>query len=71
MLELLNKVSRLSLVLLVGCSGGAYELLFKVWFWRGYRAFDLAWSASVVLHDRGWCVTVTNNLNFFCLQVSV
>jgi hypothetical protein len=45
------------LVLLTGCLGGAYELLFKVWFRRVYRARGLAWRSSVVLHD-SWCVVV-------------
>ena len=47
----MNKVSRLSLVLLVGCSGGAQELLCLVGFLRGYCAGGLSWSVSVVLHD--------------------
>ena len=51
--ELLNKVWDLGLLLLLGCSGGAYELLCQVLFQRVYRAFNLMWSASVVLHDRG------------------
>ena len=55
--ELLNKVWDLGLVLLIGCSGGAYELLFMVWFWRGYRARGLMWSVCVVLND-SWCVVV-------------
>ena len=57
-IELLNKVCDLGLLLLVGCSGGAYELLFMVWFRRGYRARGLNWSASVVLHDSWWWVVM-------------
>jgi len=45
--------------LLIEHSGGAYELLFKVWFRRVYRARGLWWSSSVVLHD-SWCVVGTN-----------
>jgi hypothetical protein len=52
--ELLNKVWDLGLVLLFGCSGGAYELLCLVWFRRGYRACGLMWRSSVVLYD-SWC----------------
>ena len=44
------------MVLLTGCSGGAYELLFMVWFRRGYRALGLTWLSSVVLHDGGYLV---------------
>ena len=36
--ELLNKVSRLSLVLLRGCSGGAYESQERVGFQQSYCA---------------------------------
>ena len=56
LLELLNKVWGLGLVLLLACSGGAYELLFKAWFRRGDCAFGLKWFASVVLHDSWWLV---------------
>jgi hypothetical protein len=36
--ELLNKVCDLGLVLLLGCSGGAYKKQGQVWFRRLYRA---------------------------------
>ena len=51
LLELLNKVWDLGLVLLVGCSGGAYELLCLVGFLRDYRACGFSWRSGVVLHD--------------------
>jgi len=56
LLELLNKVWDLGLVLLIVCLRGAYELLFKVWFQRCYRARGLWWSSGVVLHDSWWLV---------------
>jgi len=52
----LNKVCDLGLVLLIVCLRGAYEKHGQVWFRRGYRAFDLMWFASVVLHDSWWLV---------------
>jgi hypothetical protein len=54
LLELLNEVWDLGLVLLTGCSGGAHELRGQAWLRRVYRAFDLMWFASVVLHDSWW-----------------
>ena len=53
LLELLNKVWDLGLVLLTGCSGGAYELRGQVGFLRIYRARGLMWRSGVVLHDKG------------------
>jgi hypothetical protein len=54
LLELFNKVWDLGLLLLPSYSGGAYELLWQVWFLRDYRATGLKWLSGVVLHDRWW-----------------
>ena len=61
--ELLNKVCDLGFTLLVGCSGGAYELLFKDWFLRLNLVAGFQWSSSVVLHD-SWYVSGNLYLNF-------
>ena len=52
--EFLNKVCDLGLLLLIGCSGGSYELLSQVCFLRGYRATGFSWRSGVVLHDSWW-----------------
>ena len=55
LLELLNKVWDLGFSLRVGCSGGAYELLWQVWFLRVYRATVFKRRSDVVLHDSWVC----------------
>ena len=52
--EFLNKVCDLGLLLLIGCSGGAYELQGQVRFLRVYRATGFKWRSGVVLHDSWW-----------------
>ena len=56
LLRLLNKVWDLGFGLLLACSGGAYELLFMVWFRRVNRARGFSWLSGVVLNDRGWLI---------------
>ena len=45
--ELLNQVWDLGLLLLLGCTGGAYELRGQVWFLRDYRARGFSWRSGV------------------------
>ena len=59
----MNKVWDLGFGLVIGFSGGAYELLFKDWFLRLNLVAGFQWSSSVVLHD-SWYVSGNLYLNF-------